>query len=189
MKVSDGRGHYAPLTFKQKDTRRIALIHGNVSPDDRNRILETFNSEDNKRGQLINIIVLSPASTEGINLFCVRHVHILEPQWATVLLNQAIARAVRRKSHIRLPENERDVVPHLYLSYVDSVLDSIPQSQGQRLDNPTLYSTDQLIYTKSLAKFAINKQFTFSLSMAAFNCCDYVNVTFQRLKEYYDLEI
>ena len=39
-----------PITFKEKDVRRIALIHGNVTPDDRNKILQVFNSEDNKRG-------------------------------------------------------------------------------------------------------------------------------------------
>jgi len=57
------------------------------------------------------------------------------------------------------------------------------------VENPTLYSTDQLIYVKSIKKHDINKQFTFTLSMAAFNCCDYIQVTHQRLKEYYDLDI
>jgi hypothetical protein len=38
------------IAFKEKDVRRIALIHGNIAPDDRNKILQVFNSEDNKRG-------------------------------------------------------------------------------------------------------------------------------------------
>ena len=58
---------------------RIALIHGKIPVEDRLKIVEAFNKPENNTGNYINVIVLSPSSTEGLSLFNTRYVHILEP--------------------------------------------------------------------------------------------------------------
>ena len=45
------------------------------------RIIAIFNSPDNVNGALINVLCLSKASVEGINIKYVRKVHIMEAQW------------------------------------------------------------------------------------------------------------
>ena len=45
----------------------------------------------------------------GLNLKNVRQVHIMEPYWQPVLIEQVIGRAVRTESHISLPKKDRNV--------------------------------------------------------------------------------
>jgi hypothetical protein len=53
--------------------------------------------------------MISPAGAEGINLNNCRQVHILEPYWNEVRIEQVIGRAVRQCHHKELPMNERTV--------------------------------------------------------------------------------
>jgi hypothetical protein len=60
------------------------------------RILQVFNSRpDNIHGEQVRIIVLDSKYKEGIDLFDVRYVHLLEPPIATSDLKQAVGRATR----------------------------------------------------------------------------------------------
>ena len=61
-------------------------------------------------------MIISSAGAEGISLFCVRQVHILEPFWNYVRIDQVLGRAIRMKSHIQLPKEDRNVEQYLYLS-------------------------------------------------------------------------
>jgi hypothetical protein len=59
-------------------------------------ILRVYNARpDNINGELLRIIVLDSKYKEGIDLFDVRYVHLLEPQLATSDLKQAVGRATR----------------------------------------------------------------------------------------------
>ena len=53
--------------------------------------------------------MISPAGAEGINLSNVRQVHILEPYWNEVRIEQVVGRAVRFCQHRDLPLEERKV--------------------------------------------------------------------------------
>jgi hypothetical protein len=61
-------------------------------------------------------MIISSAGAEGISLTCVRQVHILEPFWNYVRIDQVLGRAIRMKSHLDLPKEERNVEQYLYLS-------------------------------------------------------------------------
>ena len=63
-----------------------------------------FNQEDNKYGDKIKVFVMTGAGKEGINLFGIRQVHILEPWYHTVTDRQVIGRAVRICSHAHIPK-------------------------------------------------------------------------------------
>jgi superfamily II DNA/RNA helicase len=64
-----------------------------------------------------NVILVSKAGGEGLNLKGVRNVIMLEPTWNKASFIQFISRAVRYQSHIHLPRKEQHVnVYSLYLS-------------------------------------------------------------------------
>ena len=52
---------------------------------------------------------------EGLNTRNVRQVHVVEPYWNPVRLDQVIGRAVRVNSHLQLPK-DRNVDIYIYLS-------------------------------------------------------------------------
>ena len=84
--------------------------------DQRKKNMAAFNDKTNKFGEQIQIMIISGAGAEGISLTCVRQVHILEPYWNYVRINQVFGRAIRLKSHVDLPPDERNVEEYLYLS-------------------------------------------------------------------------
>jgi SNF2 family DNA or RNA helicase len=65
--------------------------------------------KENKTGDLIKIILISPAGAEGINLRNCRQVHIIEPYWNEVRIEQVIGRAIRQCHHADLPLDQRTV--------------------------------------------------------------------------------
>ena len=98
-----------PKNELNKDTKRYCEFHGGIDRDTRRINKEIFNMTDNRYGKYIKIIMISPAGAEGINLNNVRQVHILEPYWNEVRIEQVIGRAVRFCQHKDLPLEERKV--------------------------------------------------------------------------------
>jgi len=76
----------------------------------------TFNGKDNKYGQKITILLATESGAEGISLKCVRQVHVFEPFWNDVRIEQVVGRARRVNSHMNLPEEQRNVEVFNYIS-------------------------------------------------------------------------
>ena len=84
---------------------------------------EAYNNIENINGEYIQVMIISESGAEGISLTCVRQVHILEPFWNNVRVDQVFGRAIRRNSHIGpdprnpwLPVDQQNVEQYLYLS-------------------------------------------------------------------------
>lgn len=92
-----------------KDGLRYCEFHGGIEKDIRKINKEIFNKSENKYGKYCKIIMISPAGAEGINLNNVRQVHITEPYWNEVRIEQVIGRALRFCQHKDLPLEERKV--------------------------------------------------------------------------------
>jgi superfamily II DNA or RNA helicase len=106
-------------SFNQKDGRdyyRYVEYHGSISMEERNRNKKYFNIPENIKGKIIRIILISPAGSEGISLMNVKQVHVLEPYWNEVRINQLIGRAIRQCSHSDLPIKERFVDVYRYIA-------------------------------------------------------------------------
>jgi hypothetical protein len=88
---------------------RFALWTGTESQAERERTLKMFNSKDNMFGQQCLILMITQSGAEGISLKNVRQVHIMEPYWNNVRVNQVIGRARRVESHIDLPKDQQNV--------------------------------------------------------------------------------
>lgn len=72
-------------------------------------------SKDNLRGDIIKLIMITQSGAEGISLKHVRQVHVMEPYWNEIRIDQVIGRAVRANSHVDLPKSERNVSIYRYL--------------------------------------------------------------------------
>jgi hypothetical protein len=94
---------------------RYAMITGDprLSP---NNVFEVngLTDEDNKDGNKVKVVLISKAGSEGIDLKCIRQVHILEPWYNTNRPEQVIGRAVRNFSHKDLPFEKRNVEIFMY---------------------------------------------------------------------------
>ena len=70
----------------------------------------------NKHGEVLEILMTTKQGAEGLNTRNVRQLHVVEPYWNPVRLDQVIGRAVRISSHLELPKEERNVDIYIYLS-------------------------------------------------------------------------
>jgi SNF2 family DNA or RNA helicase len=80
-----------------------SVVNGSMTASERQKAVNKYNS--NKT----NILFVSSAGAEGLDLKETRSVIILEPHWNNEKLRQVIGRAVRYKSHSTLPPNQRHV--------------------------------------------------------------------------------
>ena len=85
---------------------RYAFIRGGMTAAQKVNLLTVFNHSSNKHGQIIKVIFVTLAAVEGISLFNLRQIHIMEPYWDRNIIRQVTGRGFRLKSHFSLPEDE-----------------------------------------------------------------------------------
>lgn len=106
----------------------------------------------NLYGDLIKVIMITQSGAEGISLKNVRQVHIVEPYWNHVRMDQVVGRAVRTCSHVALPPNERTVEVFTYYTVFTPEL--LEKSFTLRTKDKGL-TTDEYIFTIAKRKAAI----------------------------------
>ena len=89
---------------------------GKTSKNKREEIISDFNNGE------FQVLIVSSAGGEGLDLKGVRSVVVLDPPWNDASLEQVIGRAVRYKSHSHLPEKDRVVNVYL-MALVDPRVD------------------------------------------------------------------
>jgi len=72
-------------------------------------------STNNNMGEVIKVLMITSAGSEGINLRNTRYVHVMEPYWHPVRVEQVIGRARRICSHQGLAEQYRTVEVFVYV--------------------------------------------------------------------------
>ena len=95
---------------------RFAIWSGEESTQEREMIIKMYKERNNLYGQELLILLTTSSGAEGINLKYVRQVHIMEPYWNKVRIEQVIGRARRIESHTDLPKDQRNVKIFLYVS-------------------------------------------------------------------------
>jgi len=123
----------------------------------------------------IPLFMITSAGAEGISLKHVQYVHLMEPYWNPVRIDQVIGRARRICSHNTLPEKERFVEVHLYLSVFpkDGVI-----SEGLKTDylngkEGRIGSTDEYLYEKSNEKRSLSLEVTECIRSSSIDCTLY----------------
>jgi superfamily II DNA or RNA helicase len=94
---------------------KYTMITGdiNISPNN-DFVIKTLTKLENKGGEIIKVILLSKAGTEGIDLKFIRQIHIMEPWYNMSRIEQIIGRGVRDGSHKNLDFEDRNVEIYLH---------------------------------------------------------------------------
>lgn len=82
--------------------------------------LELATNPDNKDGNIVKVIMISQAGSEGLDFKFIRQTHILDPWYNMNRIEQIIGRAVRTCSHKLLPFIKRNVELYLYGSLMEN---------------------------------------------------------------------
>ena len=140
---------------------KYAIYSGSEDEKMKKEILDTFTKDDNKDGKYIKIILATVAGAEGLDLKNIRQIHIIEPYWNQMRIQQVIGRGVRRDSHIALPPSERNIEIYRYFSVF---------SNKNALTTRDKLSTDEHIEEVSIKKQKIINQLLLILKECAFDC-------------------
>lgn len=109
-----------------KRAPRYAFVKGGMSNDLKAKIMRVFNSKANAHGQLIRVIFVTQAAAEGISLFSLRQIHIMEPFWDNTMIEQVIGRGFRLKSHQYLQDKDERRI-QIYRYYSKTSVDRDPK--------------------------------------------------------------
>ena len=133
-------------------------------------------SANNMYGEIVKVLMITASGAEGINLRNVRYVHITEPYWHPVRVEQAIGRARRICSHKDLPLALQTVEAFLYLMvFSEKQLTSdesieLRLNDKSRIDRTTPITTDQSLHEIATIKEDINRQILTAVKEAAIDC-------------------
>jgi hypothetical protein len=135
--------------------------------------------DKNIYGDIIKVIMITSSGSEGINLANTRYVHIMEPYWNMVRMEQVIGRARRICSHRELPEDLRTVEVFLYISTLtegqktDKNNIELRINDVSRLDHETPVTTDETLYEISVIKNETNQQILTAMKETSIDCSLY----------------
>jgi hypothetical protein len=145
------------IKYEKSGRKVFAILTGNVDPEIRSQIIKKYNSKKNH----IDLLLISGAVAEGIDLKRTRHVHIMEPFWNYARINQVKTRAIRYGSHIDLPKDQQNVQVYIYLS---DYPENYPEAKRTE---PT---TDIDLYTKSIDNMKIIDTFMLAIAESSIDC-------------------
>ena len=122
---------------------------------------------DNIRGDIIKVILTTKKGAEGISIYNIRQVHIIEPYWNPVRLEQVKGRAIRTGSHLSLPPEDRNVELYLYLSTLTK-----EQLHSDRIiqDDSNGMTSDQVLFDISQRKLKIMQTLLNAIKEVSIDC-------------------
>jgi hypothetical protein len=97
-----------------KEGIKYVSITGDDSTTRRAKSKDIYNDPESG----VNVLIISKAGTEGVDTKNTQQFFLYEPQFNEASAEQAIARAVRFKSHIALPEDQRFVNVYRLMVYM-----------------------------------------------------------------------
>jgi hypothetical protein len=136
-------------------------------------------ADTNNMGQHIKVLMITAAGSEGINLFNTRFVHLIDPYWNNVRLEQVIGRARRICSHESLPAEKQTVTVFLYLAvltesqYMSSEM--LRRYDTSKLDNTRYFTSDETLYEIACIKEHLNTKLLHAVKEASIDCATHVN--------------
>jgi len=186
------------LDIKEEDLGKptFALYTGTESDEEKKIVLKIYNgfwddiptsiatqlrkmALNNNLGEIIKVFMITSSGSEGINLRNTRYVHITEPYWHPVRMEQVIGRARRICSHKDLPIELQSVEVFVYLmTFSKEQIDGDDSTELKRKDlskrAPHIpLTSDEALYEISTIKEAINDQLTIAIKEAAIDCAIY----------------
>ena len=105
---------------------KYVIISGNsnISPDIVDD-LKACTDSNNINGEIVKVILLSAAGSEGLDFKFIRQIHILEPWYNINRIEQIIGRAIRTCSHKDLSLVQRNVQIYMYATLLSNNTESV----------------------------------------------------------------
>lgn len=201
----DNTHEYHPATFLVVTGKSTDGAYEMISENSMKIINNVFNNNDNIEGKNIKFLLGSKVVNEGINLFHVKEVHILDAYFNLGRIEQVIGRAIRRCSHYELMMQKDNPYPEVNIyKYVATLKSNIP-------------SAEEMLYQKAEKKHLLVKRIERIMKEEAVDCplnrsgnimaediihkdcvkngtcpaiCDYTTCTYKcackKLEKYYD---
>ena len=182
--------------LNEKDAGKplFALYTGTETPEEKEIIRNVLNNAwkyvpasivkklktiapNNTMGEIIKVLMITSSGAEGISLKNVRYVHITEPYWHPVRMEQVIGRARRICSHQALPAELRTVNVFLYLmTFSEDQLknkvtkDLLLNDKARDSKNKKPVSTDEALYEIASIKEEITKNIMTAVKESSIDC-------------------
>jgi len=183
--IDEGKPTYALYTGTESSEEKELMrhIYNGEWDDIPNSIGSVLKSKyhNNNMGEVIKVFMITSSGSEGINLRNTRFVHIMEPYWHPVRLEQVIGRARRICSHKDLPKALQTVEVFVYLMiFSEAQLKSDAAIELKRKDLSKAIprvpiTSDQYLYEISEIKSNLTTQLTDAIKESAFDCYIYSN--------------
>jgi hypothetical protein len=144
-------------------------------------------SDNNVYGEIIKVFMITASGAEGISLKNTRYVHIMEPYWHPVRMQQVIGRARRICSHQDLPEELKTVDVFLYLmKFSDAQLDvatiELKLKDVSKVDSVTPFTSDQTLWEIANIKEELTDKLLTTVKESSIDCMLHSNVGSEKLK-------
>ena len=200
IRKNDSGNWVCDITDEDRGKPMFALYTGTETDEEREIIRNVFNSTwdyipvsikeqimpisaNNFMGQIIKLLMITASGAEGISLKNVRYVHIMEPYWHPVRIEQVIGRARRICSHNDLKDEKfRTVHVMLYVMSFTPKQMSEDSSLELRLNDVSKrdakkpLTTDQSLFEISTIKEEINRQLLMAVKESSIDCSIHRNV-------------
>jgi len=172
---------------------KFALYTGTETPEEKEILRNVFNgdweflpvqlakqleslSNNNMMGEIIKLLMITASGAEGISLKNVRFVHITEPYWHPVRIQQVIGRARRICSHQNLPKELQTVKVFLYL--MEFTKEQVENDEAvelrlkdkSRIDPKNVLTSDEALYEISNMKKELTTKLLKSVKESAIDC-------------------
>lgn len=190
---------------KNKGKPAFALYTGTESAEEKEIIRNIYNgaweyvptnivkklrniSPNNNYGEIIKILMITSSGSEGINLKNTRYVHIMEPYWHPVRVEQVIGRARRICSHKDLPIELQTVEVFVYLmTFSQEQINSdasieLKQKDLSKREPKIPLTSDEALYEISTIKEELNSQLITAIKETSIDCAVYAGKSKENLQ-------
>lgn len=164
---------------------KFALYTGTEDSEEREIVRNIFNNDwkdlpksvleqvetlpQNEFGQVCKLLMITASGAEGINLKNVRYVHIMEPYWHPVRVEQVIGRARRICSHKDLPKELQTIEPFIYIS-VFSEQQKANKEFKSLIKNDKNMTSDEKLFFIMERKHKVNQSLLSVLKEVSIDC-------------------
>jgi hypothetical protein len=183
--IDEGKPTYALYTGTETSEEKEIVRH--IYNGEWDQIPDSISNDlkrkyrNNNMGEVVKVFMITSSGSEGINLRNTRYVHIMEPYWHPVRLEQVIGRARRICSHKDLPKALQTVEVFVYLMIFSP--DQLKSDEAIELKRKDLskaipklpQTSDQYLYEISEIKSNLTAQLTDAIKESSIDCYIYSN--------------
>ena len=175
------------------DKPKFALYTGTETSEEKEIIRNVFNgdwellspelskelrnmSDTNMLGEIIKTLMITASGAEGISLKNVRFVHVTEPYWHPVRIQQVIGRARRICSHQNLPKELQTVKVFVYLmEFTKEQIENddaveLRLKDKSRINPSNILTSDEALYEISNMKKELTNKLLKAVKEASIDC-------------------